>query len=139
MMVDNSRSTRIFYALQKARQKGVLESDLFNNDELSGNIRVIKHRVSLNKMLGTDAVKVVNGMWYLASEHWDITRLEFNALLNRSDLIHMQHKNNMLMLAVVSVFGLLIVIASFMFYNLGAPNTLEECGFIFGYESYIYD
>jgi len=129
-VVDNSKITRIFHLLQEAREKGVLEIDLFNDFEKSSNIRVIKHR--LNLMLEKDSVKIVNGRWYLCSQYWNMTMSEFQTFSHKWDMIHMQHKNSMTILGVVCMFIGLVMISFFLAHNIGQPNTLEECGIIFG-------
>jgi len=116
--------------LQKSKEHGVLEIELFDDWEKPGNVRVIKHR--LNKIIGDDAVRIVTGRWYLSSHYWQMSRSEFIEFLNRSDLIHMNHKNNMMVLAMVGVFSVLLVGTHFISYNLGVPNSLTECGYLFG-------
>lgn len=75
-----SKLTRIISQLQKAKGKGALEIDLFDDMDKSANIRKIKSRA--NKFLGdTQAITVVDGRWYLSKEFWSITPIEIRDLL----------------------------------------------------------
>jgi len=132
-----SKVTRIFLSLQQAKESGVQEIELFNDWESGTNIRGIKHKI--NKMLEKDAVKIVDGRWYLCSQYWNMTRAEFQEFSHQSDIMHMQQKHNLTFLGVVCIMSILTVAFSTIGFNLGMPDTIEECGYIFGYDSEIID
>lgn len=128
-MVNNSKLTRIFNLLKKAEDKGVSEADIFNDFESTGNTRVIKHR--LNKIIGSNAIVIVSGIWYLDEEYWNMTKSEFNKLLDRHSLEQISIRNNYTVFGIVAVFSILLVISSSVLYNLGRPQTIGQCLEIF--------
>lgn len=132
-MSNNSKLTRIFLLLQKAKDKGVLELELFDDNETAGNVRVIKHRLS--KIVGEDAIKVVSGRWYLDSEYWAVTKAQFDRDIDRLNRLHTDQKNNLTYLGIVGILSVLVVVAFFIGYSLGTPDVPEMCAAVFGYET----
>ena len=73
------KHVRIIKKLIEAKGKGVLEIDLLDDFEKRANTRKIKSRA--NKFLGSQAITVRDGRWYLDKEYWDITPVELRDLL----------------------------------------------------------
>ena len=74
-----SKHVRIIKLLQNAKEKGMLEIDLLDDYEKKENTRKIKSRA--NKFLGDgNAIKTVNGRWFLAKEYWEMNSVELRDL-----------------------------------------------------------
>lgn len=132
-MMNNSKILRIFNALKKAKDKGVVEVELFDDFETSNNIRVVKHR--LNKLLGNnDSVTVKDGKWYLDSNYWDMTRAQFEKLLDRQALEQVTIRNNITTIAIVGIMSVLPGTAYFVGLQVGQPDTITQCLETFQYE-----
>lgn len=129
---DNTKVTRMFVLLSEAKEKGVKENDLFDSDENSNYVGVLKNR--LNKTLGCKAVVSINGVWYLEEEFWSMTKSEFKDLMNRFSLDQISIRNNYTIFGVVAIFAVLLVITYVTGVEVGSPDTLKECGFKFGRE-----
>ena len=137
-MVSNSKHARIFSELQEAKGEGILESDLFKDWENPGNTATIKSRVKNYiakkhiRGLFEDAIIVENGRWYLHRHYWSATRAQVDELLERlhSDfrIKNITVRNNYTTVVVVVIFSVLL----FSSYNVGVPNTLDQCGDLFG-------
>jgi len=131
-MTDNTKLTRIFTLLSDAKEKGVKEVDLFDDVETSNYIGVLKHR--LNKMLGSNAVVIKNGIWYLDEEYWSMTKFEFRDTMNRYELRELTHSNNFAVIGISIIFALLLIFFTVASYHVGKPNSFEQCIDIFEYE-----
>lgn len=130
-MNKNSKLDHILVALQEAGVEGVKEIELLINWESKGNTWLIKHR--LNKRLkDRKGIVIKAGVWYLHEYYWEMTRLEFKDLIHRIELREISTRNNYITLASVSIFGILLVVFSFLSYHVGRPDTLQACGAIFG-------
>ena len=128
-MIDNTKTSRIYNSLQEAKEKGVKEVDLFDDLETANNTRVIKHR--LTKILGSNAVVIKNGVWYLDEEYWNMTKSEFKDTMNRHDHNRQNQIFSYMVLCVVAMMSILVVLAYFIGKENGSPGTLQECGVIF--------
>lgn len=125
-MTDNSKISRIFSVLQKAKGKGIKEIDLLDDFESKGNTRVIKYR--LCKFLGdSEGVVVKDGVWFLAEDYWNMTKVEFRDLMFRFMLMEISHKNSLVIIAIVGIMSVLVAVAFSVGYNMGVPDTLQRC------------
>ncbi|KKK57261.1 hypothetical protein LCGC14_3056260 [marine sediment metagenome] len=119
---------RTIQLLQEAEDKGELVTELFDDLESDGNIRLCKYRI--NKILGRKAIRVENGRWILDEDHWKMTVSQFDKILARFENREIALRNNLVTLVG---FGALIIVA-ILAYHAGIPNTLNQCLDIFGYE-----
>jgi len=149
---------RIFTDLKNARREGVLELDLLNDMESSGNTRNIKSKLNkahprrLRRVFNDDKAAVYTEMkdgklyWFLHQDYWDIGIVEFRELI-REMLVKEQRRYD----KMFQVFILIIVIV-FLFiikgdteklidigYEMGVPNNIHECGSLFDYNININD
>ena len=116
---------RIIKQIQEAGSAGVKESDILDDFETANNARVIKHRIK--KKLGRNAIVIKSGVWYLSESYWNMTKLEFSELLNRSMVLEMQSKNNIVILSIVFIMCIGLIGTAVLFYELGHPRTSVEC------------
>lgn len=108
-----NKEGRILSLLQKAKDKGVPETELFNDWETSNVIRVTKHRL---KKIAQITIK--DGIWILDKSYWDTTPVEFR------DMIIM-HELSKCRKVVLYSFAIAIIIAIALGVVLGLTLELE--------------
>lgn len=143
-MAYNSKIIDIFELLQKAKEEGVSEYDLFGFTSQT-NTSTIKNRLKkhIEKMhvrgVLDDTVVVHNGIWYLDNNYYSATHAQVKDLIdnlfNKFNLKQISIRNNYTNLAIVVV----MLMFSVWMYNLGVPDTVEQANALFPEIEFIYE
>lgn len=137
-MVNNSKHIRIFKMLQDAGDDGVSEAKLFNDLESSNNTSTIKFRV--NKYIENlsvrsfiqDKIIVEDGIWKLDKYFVSLKRGDIEVLLRDFRIEQVSIRFSLTIISVVAMFLIMMTVTASVFYNLGNPETVEECLEVFG-------